>query len=116
MDEDVPEEATGGSDGDPAASASLISVVEPLPGELGAGRAVLGAVSDIEPPLYGAEDEAAVIAAFEDDVGRLDQVEVIVVPHVHLDNAPAPLERPGQGGGSPHHAAPPTNFGSRTRL
>jgi len=70
MDEDVADEAAGGSERDPPATAGFIGVVVALPGELGAGRAVPRAVADIEEALHGDEGDLAVGCAHEAEVSR----------------------------------------------
>src|SRR3954462_8691534 len=50
------------------------------------------------------------------DVGGLDQVEIVVIPHIHLADAPATLEGLGHGARAPHDTAPAMSLGSRTRL
>src|SRR3954449_4284256 len=50
------------------------------------------------------------------DVGGLDQVEIVVIPHIHLADAPRTLEGLGHGARAPHAPAPAMSLGSRTRL
>ena len=64
----------------------------------------------------GSEDECTVILALEHDVGGLDQVEIAIIPHIHLADTPATLEGLGHGGRAPHGTAPAMSLGSRTRL
>src|SRR3954453_22710009 len=54
-----------------------IHLVEALPGEADAGRAVAA----VEAALDRAEDELATTLRIEADVGGLDQVEEVAVPH-----------------------------------
>jgi hypothetical protein len=73
-------------------------------------------VTNVEPTLDGSEDECTVVLALEHDVGGLDQVEIVVIPHLHLADAPATLEGLGHGGRAPHDTAPAMSLGSRTKL
>ena len=61
---------------------------DPLPGQLGAGGSVSGAVADIEIAADGDESNLAVGAGSEGDVSLLDLVEEVLVPDVHLDDPP----------------------------
>src|SRR4051794_33741762 len=61
-----------------------IHLVEALPGEADAGRAVAA----VEAALDRAEDELATTLGVEADVGGLDQVEEVAVPQRHLDDPP----------------------------
>ena len=79
-------------------------------------RSRLVPVTNVEPTLDGSEDECTVILAIEHDVGGLDQVEIVVIPHIHLADAPATLEGLGHGARAPHDTAPAMSLGSRTRL
>src|SRR5271168_3705594 len=112
----MPDEAAGGPEHSPASARSLVSVVFTFPGELGAGGAVASSVADVEPSLDRAEDKTAVVVPFESDVGGLDQVEVVIVPEVHLFDPPGAPEGLGHGGGPPHAAASASSLGRRTRL
>src|SRR4051812_2016078 len=61
-----------------------IHLVEALPGEADAGRAVAA----VEAALDRAEDELATTLGVEADVGGLDQGEEVAVPQRHLDDPP----------------------------
>src|SRR3954452_1989407 len=67
-----------------AGTADGIHLVEALPGEADAGRAVAA----VEAALDRAEDEFAAPLRIEADVGGLDQVEEVAVPQRHLDDPP----------------------------
>src|SRR6478609_717211 len=116
MDEDVADQASGGSEPDPPATVDFVGFVIALPGELGAGRAVPRAVADIEEALHGDEGDLAVGCALEAEVGLFAKVENVVVPGVHLDDAPAAGEGLCEGWNLGHHAGSASRRGRQTRL
>src|SRR5215212_5066835 len=116
MDIEVAHQPSGGSEAGPSSPADRVIVVMALPGELGTGRPVARAVAHIEKALERSEDDLAARRSREGEVRLLDEVEDIVVPGVHLDDAPAPGKRLGKGGHLRHHAPPPKRRGSRTKL
>ena len=75
-------------------------------------------VADIEEALQRAEGDLAVGRAFEGQMRLLDEIEEVVIPDIHLDDAPASGKRLGEGGNpwpsAGHKGA--SSFGSRTRL
>ncbi len=86
------------------------------PRELRAGGSVARAVADVEEALERTEGDFAVSCAVEGEVRFLNEVEEVVVPIVHLDDAPAAGEGLGEGGNPGHQPVPVMSLGSRTRL
>ena len=101
---------------DPSAAASRIILVVSFPREFRAGRAVSRAVADIEEALQRAEGDLAVRRAFERQMRLFDEIEEIVVPDIHLDDAPAAGKGLCEGWNLGHQLVSAMSFGSRTRL
>lgn len=53
------------------------------------GRAVPRAVTDVGVALHGDKGDLTLQGALEGEVGLFDEVKDVVVPNVHLDDAPA---------------------------
>lgn len=102
MDEEMTDEAAGGAEGSPPASGCLVGVVHAFPAELDAGAAVSGAITNIKPAFDGAEHERAVLVVKADE-GGFDEIEEVIVPHIHLGNPPAADEGLGEGDPAGHH-------------
>src|SRR4051812_28668698 len=114
MDEDVTDEAAGCSESDPSTAAGFVAVVVALPGELGAGGSVPRAITNIEEALHGDEGDLAVRCALEGEVGLFAEVEDVVVPDVHFDDAPAAGEGLGESGGLGHQPGSARSRGRQT--
>src|SRR5512132_1694536 len=111
------DKASGGSECDPAAAGALLAFVVALPGEFRHRPAVAGVVANIEPG--GERDEAHLaLLALECDESGTEEVDRLVVPHIHLRDAPLALEGRGQRRELlfRHHAASAISLGRRTRL
>lgn len=65
--------------------------------ELRAGRAVARTAANIEETLEGAEGDFTVRSALKAEMRLIDEVEEVVVPGVHLDDAPTTDEGLGEG-------------------
>ena len=76
-----------------------------------------GVVADIKPGLDGDEAHLALLA-LDLEEGRLDEIERLIVPEIHLGNAPAALEGRCQRGEllARHQPGSANSLGSRTRL
>src|SRR5512144_1873376 len=84
-----------GSERNPAAARALVAFVVAFPGEFRDRPAVAGIIADIEPG--GERDEAHLaFLALERDEGGTEEVDRLVVPHIHLHDAPLALEGCGQ--------------------
>src|ERR1700722_1993319 len=116
MDVEVADEAAGGTEDSPPTAAGWVVLIMSFPRELRAGGAVAGAVADIEEALQRAEGDLAVGRAFEGQMRLLDEIEEVVVPDIHLDDAPASGKRLGEGGNPGHQPGSASSLGSRTRL
>ena len=116
MDVEVPDEAAGSAEGGPPATAGGGVVVLPFPRELRAGRSVACAVAGVEEALECAEGDLAIRRVLEAEMRFLDEVEEVIVPVVHLDDAPAAGEGLGEGWNLCHQAVSAMSLGSRTRL
>src|SRR5579859_1017732 len=115
MDEDVTDEAAGGAERRPAATAGVAVIVRSLPRELCTGRAIARPVADVEIGLDRPEDEFAAVLADEGDMGRFEEIKVL--PPVHLGDPPSPGKGSGKGlGAFRHHEVCAISFGARTRL
>lgn len=88
----------------------------PLPRELGRRCAIPRAVANIEEASQRAEGDFAVRRALERKVRLFNEIEEVVVPDIHPDDAPAAGEGLGEGGNLGHQPAPARSLGSRTRL
>src|SRR5260370_37792017 len=86
VDKHVADEAAGGAECRPTATAGVGVIVGALPRELGAGGAITGAVPHVEVRFDGSEDHLAVVLPDERDVRRLKKVKVF--PLVHLGDPP----------------------------
>src|SRR5260370_8899766 len=95
VDKHVADEAAGGAECRPTATAGVGVIVGALPRELGAGGAITGAVPHVEVRFDGSEDHLAVVLSDERDVRRLKKVKVF--PLVHLGDPPPPCKAPGKG-------------------
>ena len=82
----------------PTTTGNGIGLVETLPRELETGPSVARCLSPIEPALDCDEPEAASVIRAELDEPRSDKVNILLVPKIHLHEAP-----PAHGGG---HWAP----------
>src|ERR1044071_2825688 len=114
MDIEVAHQPSRGSEAGPSSPAGRVIVVMALPGELGRSRPVPRAVMHIEKALERCEDDLAPRWSREGQVRLLHEVEDIIVPGAHLNDAPSSGKRLGKGGHLHHHA--PTRRGSRTKL
>src|SRR6516164_7730766 len=111
MDEDVTDQ-TAGAPQSPAAVAGGATVIEALPGELGAGDAIARAVAHVEIGVDGEKRKFTVVLATEGNVRRSAQVDL--VPLVHLGDPPSPGKGPGEARRASRHVAA-ISFGTRTR-
>jgi hypothetical protein len=80
VDVEVADEAACGAKDNPSATGGRIVLIISLPRELCAGRAVAGAVANIEEALQCAEGDFAVRRAFECQMRRFDEIEEFFLP------------------------------------
>ena len=114
MDVEVADEPACGAEY-PSAAGGGVVLIEPLPGELRTGGAVACAVSDVEGALHRDEHDLAVGGAIEGDMGPSPCRE-LVVPVVHLDDAPAAGEDLCGGWVLGHQPVSARRRGRHTRL
>ena len=101
---------------DPSATAGGVILIVPFPRELREGRTVAGAVANIEEALQRTEGNLAVRPALKGEMCLFDEIEEVIVPDIHLDDAPATGKCFGEGGDLRHQPVSESNFGNRTRL
>jgi hypothetical protein len=72
----------------PTSTAALIGIAETFPREL--DSFVFANLFDaaIEPPTHSSELKGTVEVAIEGNVPRHDEIDIVAVPHFHLDDAP----------------------------
>src|SRR5437867_1441221 len=77
----------------PAPAATFVVVVLPLPRELDSIFRALGAEAEVEFTLDSAKLEVAKTVFLKFDVAGNNQIDVVTVPLLHLEDAPAAEER-----------------------
>src|ERR1700759_1369203 len=85
---DVAFERAVGVEGGPAAATHLVALVSTLPGELDPWPASTIRVAVVKPPRHHDETQAAEAVRVEFDEARLDQVDGLLIPVVHLRDTP----------------------------
>ena len=82
------DEASCGAKDNPSATAGGVILIVPLPRELRQGRTVAGAVANIEEALQRTEGNLAG-PTLKGEMCLFDEIEEVIVPDIHLDDAPA---------------------------
>src|SRR5688572_17939239 len=100
---------------DPSTPAGRIVVVMALPRELGAGCPIARAIADIQEALERPKGNLAIRLARKGQMRLFDEIEKVVVPNIHLDDAPAAGEGLGKGWNFGHQRLSASNVGRRTR-
>ena len=116
VDIEVANETACSTEHDPSAPARWVVVVGAFPGEFGTGRPVARAIADIQEALKRAESDLAVRFARKCEMRLFDEIEKVVVPNIHLDDAPAAGKRLGKGWYLGHQLLSASNLGRRTKL
>ena len=80
-------------------------------------REVIGErIPDIEKPLQCAKCDLATSIAIEGEMSLLDKIEEVIVPSIHLDNAPTADKGSRKSRNSCHHTGSAYSLGNCTRL
>ena len=113
---ELPNEATISSHRGPSTTANRISFIMSFPRELSTGRSVARSIPDIEKPLQCAKCDLATSIAIEGEMSLLDKIEEVIVPSIHLDNAPTADKGSRKSRNSCHHTGSAYSLGNCTRL
>ena len=72
----------------PSPPTHTVFFAQPFPGKLDEGQPLAFSESAIEPSLHSAKDKFALAALIDRDSGSFDEIELFLIPLIHLDDQP----------------------------